>query len=385
MVNCCLQYVDFVGEYHLNLLTQFKALPIIVPRVADVLPLLDSLAPIHGLLLTEGEDIGPDFASSRLDAAVAATLAERHASDSVPDRSKDRVEFKLVRRCLRDGIPMLAICRGSQLVNLACGGELFNDVTTELNSSVRHIDYDDYDGYRHAIDIVPGTPLSAWFGGVSQIQVNSYHHQGVKRMATRFRPMAFAPDGLIEAYFDPAMYNPSKGRFLVGLQFHPERMQDATAALADAPPVFEHPGCVNAYAEFVVAATAFRALTVAARRRLRATQLRDNPSFSKDEISRIMRSGATVHGARLVRSMLDDDVKENVDGHLDVDGNVPARAAWKRLLSRLTLAERGMRSLKRPEDLLQAQILLDRLCQLTSVDAAPPPRENSFNSLDVTV
>src|SRR5581483_3465317 len=123
----------------------------------------------------------------------------------------------LIRQALRHKLPILAICRGSQLVNVVCGGTLYGDVQKEKKSPIKHIDHDHYDSYRHAVTIVPGTPLERWYGQ-STIQVNSYHHQGTRDLAPRFKPMAYAEDRLLEAYYDP------KAKFLVGLQFHPERM-----------------------------------------------------------------------------------------------------------------------------------------------------------------
>ena len=80
-----------------------------------------------------------------------------------------------------------------------------------------HIDYHNYDTYRHPVSVIPGTPLARWYRRKT-LRVNSYHHQGIRELARRFRPMAHADDGLIEAYYDP------QAAFVVGLQFHPERM-----------------------------------------------------------------------------------------------------------------------------------------------------------------
>jgi gamma-glutamyl-gamma-aminobutyrate hydrolase PuuD len=123
----------------------------------------------------------------------------------------------LIRQAFRRRLPILGICRGSQLLNVVCGGTLYGDVQKEKNSRIKHIDYRHYDTYRHRIRVVPGTPLAEWYAEPA-LNVNSYHHQGTRRLASRFKPMAFAEDGLIEAFYDP------KARFVVGLQFHPERM-----------------------------------------------------------------------------------------------------------------------------------------------------------------
>eukprot|EP00741_Cyanophora_paradoxa_P012253 tig00020603_g11840.t1 len=108
----------------------------------------------------------------------------------------------------------------------------------QKGSTLSHIDYANYDGYRHPIRIERNTPLFDWFGQ-EHLMVNSYHHQGVKRLAPSFKPMAFAPDGLIEGFYDP------NHPFRIGLQFHPERMMS------------EHPGCARPFQAFVNATKSY--------------------------------------------------------------------------------------------------------------------------------
>jgi Peptidase C26 len=97
------------------------------------------------------------------------------------------------------------------------------------------------------VTVLRDTPVHAWFKdsldqqGNMELMVNSYHHQGVKRLAERFVPMAFAPDGLVEAFYDPDTYNPDEGKFIMGLQFHPERMRK------NGSEEFDYPGCPSAY------------------------------------------------------------------------------------------------------------------------------------------
>ncbi|XP_010511590.1 PREDICTED: uncharacterized protein LOC104787684 [Camelina sativa] len=258
------KFVDFVGEYHLDLIVEYGAVPVIVPRVSGVHKLLESFKPIHGVLLCEGEDIDPSLYESELSSLSPQELDEirkTHASDTAIDKEKDSIEFALAKLCLEQNIPYLGICRGSQVLNVSCGGSLYQDLETEVTNYVsdenkrNHIDYDDYDGYRHEVKIVKNTPLHKWFKDSldeekMEILVNSYHHQGVKRLAKRFVPMAFAPDGLIEGFYDPDMYNPDEGKFLVGLQFHPERMRK------NGLEEFDFPGCSVAYQEFAKAVIA---------------------------------------------------------------------------------------------------------------------------------
>ncbi|KAJ6371019.1 hypothetical protein OIU77_001512 [Salix suchowensis] len=221
------KFVDFVGEYHLDLIVGYGAVPVIVPRVSGVHMLLDSFEPIHGVLLCEGEDIDPSLyeaETSNLSPEEFEEIRRIHSSDTAIDREKDSIELRLAKLCLERNIPYLGICRGSQVLNVASG---------------------------------ENTPLHDWFRDSleedeMQILVNSYHHQGVNRLAQRFVPMAFAPDGLIEGFYDPDACNPEEGKFIMGLQFHPERMRQ------DGTDMFDYPGCPRAYQEFVKAVIAYQ-------------------------------------------------------------------------------------------------------------------------------
>ncbi|CAK9150672.1 unnamed protein product [Ilex paraguariensis] len=260
------KFVDFVGEYHLDLIVNYGAVPVIVPRVTGVHMLLDSFEPIHGVLLCEGEDIDPSLYEAETSGLSPEELEEirrLHASDTAIDKEKDSIELRLAKLCLERNIPYLGICRGSQVLNVACGGTLYQDIGKELTNKVSedqrvvHIDYEDYDGHRHEVEVVENTPLHNWFRDSLQdekmeILVNSYHHQGVKRLAQRFVPMAFASDGLIEGFYDPDAYNPEEGKFIMGLQFHPERMRRPDTD------EFDYPGCPYAYQEFVKAVIAYQ-------------------------------------------------------------------------------------------------------------------------------
>ncbi|XP_071707122.1 putative glutamine amidotransferase GAT1_2.1 [Rutidosis leptorrhynchoides] len=260
------KFVDFVGEYHLDLIVGYGAVPVIVPRVTGVHTLLHSFEPIHGVLLCEGEDIDPSLyedEETNLSKEELDEIRRLHASDTAIDKEKDTIELSLAKLCLERNLPYLGICRGSQVLNVACGGKLYQDIGKELSKNcaqekkVVHMDYDNYDGHRHVVEIVKETPLHDWFkesleDDNMEIMVNSYHHQGVKRLAQRFKPMAFAPDGLVEGFYDPDAYNPEEGKFIMGLQFHPERMRKPNSD------EFDYPGCPAAYKEFVKAVVAYQ-------------------------------------------------------------------------------------------------------------------------------
>lgn len=204
-----IRYIDYVGELHVEILFRLKILPVLVPVTEGVLNCLPQYTEsMAGLLLVEGEDVEPKRYK-------ALPTNFRYLEKTHP--LKDELEIRLLRHALRKRIPVLGICRGSQLLNVVCGGSLYGDVRKEKRSKLKHLDSAHYDTYRHTIDVIPSTPLARWYKH-TRLRVNSYHHQGIRELAPRFRAMAHAEDGLIEGFHDP------KVPFVVGLQFHPERM-----------------------------------------------------------------------------------------------------------------------------------------------------------------
>lgn len=201
--------IDYVGEFHLDLLVQLGTLPVIVPVVEGTLDCLAQyMERMDGLLLVEGDDVEPKRFAAR-------KTNFKYIHKTFP--LKDEIEIQLLHEALKREVPILGICRGSQLLNVLNGGTLYGDVQKEKGTHRAHIDFEHYDTYRHPVEVVAGTPLSRWYRRKT-LKVNSYHHQGIRELAARFRPMAHADDGLIEGFYDP------NAKFLVGLQFHPERM-----------------------------------------------------------------------------------------------------------------------------------------------------------------
>lgn len=220
--------VQFVGEFHLRLLLQHGAMPVMLPSMPELLPHLEEeMDTAAGLLLMEGKDIDANYYPT-------TAASRRWIRSTSPER--DEIELRLIHLALERNLPIFGICRGCQLLNIACGGDLYTDVHNDRpERSVMHIDYDDYHNYRHGVNFVAGGRLAQLYGQ-EQIAVNSYHHQAVNVLAPRFAPLAYAEDGVLEAFHDPT------ADFLLGLQFHPERMQA------------EHPAHIAIFGEFVAAA-----------------------------------------------------------------------------------------------------------------------------------
>ena len=129
---------------------------------------------------------------------------------------RDRMEAYLFHEAvLRHNKPALGICRGIQLFNALLGGSLYQDIPTEFPNAINHVKGPPYDVPAHSVRIIPKSPLYELMGK-ERIEVNSYHHQGINRIAEGLEIMALADDGLIEAVYMP--YRP----YVWAVQWHPE-------------------------------------------------------------------------------------------------------------------------------------------------------------------
>ncbi len=127
---------------------------------------------------------------------------------------------------------MLGICRGHQLINVALGGTLYQDIVTQVEGAARHVDRETYDQNQHEIDIVPGSGLAGVYGMLKRATVNSIHHQCVKTLGRGLSVEAVSPaDGIIEAI------RWSGSSYAVGLQWHPEFHSSGESGLLDGSPV----------------------------------------------------------------------------------------------------------------------------------------------------
>jgi putative glutamine amidotransferase len=161
-----------------------------------------------GLVLTGGPDVHPDFFGKGFDTARCAI-----------DMIRDTLEFALIKQAMKMNIPILAICRGEQIMNVAMGGSLIVDIPDDFGDMIIHR-CKDHTTCFHDIEIMPGT-MFEMICGVDSGVVNTNHHQAVDKLAEVFKIAACSHDGLIEAYewIDPSGKPP-----LIAVQWHPERM-----------------------------------------------------------------------------------------------------------------------------------------------------------------
>jgi putative glutamine amidotransferase len=182
--------------------------PVVVPpleRDADAARVLDAA---DGLMLTGGADVDP-----------ARYGAPRHTTVAHVSAARDATELALLRAAQARGKPVLAICRGIQLMNVAFGGTLVQDIPSEVPNALPHDQDGDHRGARvHGVRIEPDSILARALGA-TDIQVNSLHHQAPKRIPDTLRLTASAPDGIVEGLeWRGAEW------WAVGVQWHPEEL-----------------------------------------------------------------------------------------------------------------------------------------------------------------
>jgi putative glutamine amidotransferase len=183
------------------------ALPVVIPPV-DVTHVESLLERLDGLMLSGGPDIHP-----------SAYGAEAHPALGPTERDLDTFEVALVRAADARGMPILGVCRGLQMLNVARGGTLVQDIPDAISTDIQHRQELPGRIPTHAIVIEPGSRLEGVMGR-ERHEVNSFHHQAIDRLGRHLRAVAWAPDGVIEGIEAPDR------DFLVGVQWHAESLAE---------------------------------------------------------------------------------------------------------------------------------------------------------------
>lgn len=193
---------------YINGLVHAGAVPLIIPITSDQKTINALMDMAHGLLLIGGPDIAP-FHFGQTDQPEL-----RHVTPA-----RDAVELLLTKRALADKTPIFAICRGIQVLNVAAGGSLFQDIATQRPNAQKHDHYPDHEPSHlaHPIQIERGSRIAA-ICGQTRITVNSLHHQAIDRLGAGLSVVARSSDGIIEAI------ESNDDRWVVGVQWHPEWM-----------------------------------------------------------------------------------------------------------------------------------------------------------------
>jgi len=219
--------VHYAEENAANWLMAGGAIVLVVPRLGesvrgpDAVQVSDYVDALDGLVLQGGSDLAPGSYGE-------VPLQPEWAGDP----ARDIYELELVREFRRQHKPVLGICRGCQLINVAMGGSLYQDLGTQLIGSGHHRDESRYDANVHRASILPGTQLASLYGGARTVQVNSIHHQAINALGGGLVVEARSePDHVIEAV------RGTGPDYLVGIQWHPEFITPEQTELLDPAPL----------------------------------------------------------------------------------------------------------------------------------------------------
>lgn len=196
--------ISYTPQGFVNGVQQADAIPVVFP-ISEPAEAKDYISKVDGLLLAGGQDVSPLLFGEEPSLKLGAT-----------NPARDAFEIALVKEAIHQAKPIFAVCRGLQLLNVAYGGTLYQDVSDYPDLAVQHIQLTHFETGAHTITIDDST-IGKILG--KQYVVNTYHHQAIKELAEPFKAVAWSKDGLIEA-FEAKSPNQS----IVAVQWHPELM-----------------------------------------------------------------------------------------------------------------------------------------------------------------
>ncbi|WP_066066779.1 gamma-glutamyl-gamma-aminobutyrate hydrolase family protein [Neobacillus soli] len=211
-------------DYHKSVAAN-GGIPIVLPFI-NAETSLETLQLCDGIILSGGEDVDPKFYGED---------PHQHLGSTMPER--DLAEIAIVKYALENNIPLLAICKGIQLLNVALGGTLIQDIPSQVKESIQHSQKIDRSRDSHWVTVSKDSKLFQIIGS-DRVRVNSLHHQAIDKLASDLRIAAQSSDGIIEAveYAHPT-------KFTIGVQWHPESMASTDKKMN------------NLFAEFIKSST----------------------------------------------------------------------------------------------------------------------------------
>lgn len=193
------------AQVYVNSVTAAGATAVILPVFNDAADAAEWLAGVDALVMTGGGDIDASYYGE-----------ENQPYQGPIDPVRDRSDFLLISEALKTDLPMLCVCRGMQILNVVCGGTLYQDIVEELPAlKVVHRDPAQKVFVRHDISITPGSTIASILS-TTEASVNSWHHQAIKTLGEGLKVTAVSPDGIVEGV------ELSGSTFVLGVQFHPE-------------------------------------------------------------------------------------------------------------------------------------------------------------------
>lgn len=197
-----------LGIDYSNSVLRAGGIPVLIPLGQPEEQLEQLISRLDGMIFSGGGDILPDHYHGT-----------QHPLVSYVDEDRDRVEFLLFKQILSRKMPFFGICRGFQVINVALGGTLYEDILDQKPGSLRHQYHPDYarDYLAHPVKIEADSKLAKITADL-EVNVNSFHHQGIRQLASELRATAYAPDGIVEGI---EMIDYPYG---LAVQWHPENL-----------------------------------------------------------------------------------------------------------------------------------------------------------------
>ncbi|MFA9555777.1 gamma-glutamyl-gamma-aminobutyrate hydrolase family protein [Evansella sp. AB-rgal1] len=195
------------SQDNITAITKFGGVPVVLPNISDEKSIDKLIDSIDGLLVTGGGDIDPTLFGE-----------EPHPDLGEINPERDVFEMILIKKCLDRNIPILAICRGCQILNIAAGGDMYQDIYAQtFHQLLQHSQRAPRTHTSHFVEVAEDS-LFHQIVQSSKFKVNSYHHQAVRDLADGFKVSAKSSDGIIEAF------ESEHHKFVFGIQWHPENL-----------------------------------------------------------------------------------------------------------------------------------------------------------------
>lgn len=197
------------------------AIPVVLPLLRNKETMIEALGRLDGLLFAGGSDVGTQWygeemrENSGLFGKLEGLKNEDAAGFATEIRERDEMEIELIRYAVEyTRLPILGICRGAQIMNVALGGSLYQD--NQAKTDFNHSQFEKWDDYAHPVQIVEHTMMHQIFNR-GTLEVNSLHHQSIKELGRDLVISAMSPDGIVES-----IEYKNDSRFMLGIQWHPE-------------------------------------------------------------------------------------------------------------------------------------------------------------------
>jgi putative glutamine amidotransferase len=199
-------FINFLPLAYAKAVEESGGLPVHFPSLLKPGMIAEAVALIDGLVLTGGADIHPSYYGEEITAPMSLSPNQRTDFD-----------LNILRGALESGKPVLAICHGMQIMNVAFGGTLYQDIVSQMPGPIQHRGMEESEPARHIVQVVPDSALAGILGGMLEFEVSSTHHQAVKELGKDLLVNARSPDGTIEG-IEMSGYPKA-----IGIQWHPEK------------------------------------------------------------------------------------------------------------------------------------------------------------------